>query len=210
MLWDLDGTLVDSRAYHWRSWRAVMEAEAVAVTEADFLESFGRRNDAILAAWLGPGADPGRVRRVGEAKEVRYRALVRDEGIAPLPGAAQWVGALHAAGWRQAIASSAPRLNVDAVARALAFSGLIEAVVAAEDVTAGKPEPDVFLAAASRLGVTPARCVVVEDAAAGIEAARRAGMKGVGVGGAELAAADVVVRSLEELPPDTFERLVDG
>lgn len=210
VLWDLDGTLVDSRDYHWRSWRGVLEAEAVAVTEADFLASFGQRNDDILGAWLGAGATPERIRRIGEAKEVRYRELLAEEGISPLEGAAEWVRRLHASGWRQAIASSAPRLNVEAVMRALAFGGAIEAVVAAEDVSAGKPDPEVFLTAAARLGVPPGRCVVVEDAAAGIEAARRAGMRSIGVGGAALAAADVVVDSLGALPPDTFDRLLGG
>ena len=160
MLWDLDGTLIDSRAYHWRSWAEVMRGEGVVLTEPEFEKSFGQRNDTILAAWLGADAAPERVRRIGDAKEARYRGLVETEGIAALPGAADWVRSLHAAGWRQAIASSAPRLNVRVVERALAFAGLIEAVVGAEDVRAGKPDPEVFLTAARRLGVAPHRCVV--------------------------------------------------
>lgn len=208
MLWDLDGTLIDSRAYHWRSWAEVMRGEGVVLTEPEFEKSFGQRNDTILAAWLGADAAPERVRRIGDAKEARYRGLVETEGIAALPGAADWVRSLHAAGWRQAIASSAPRLNVRVVERALAFAGLIEAVVGAEDVRAGKPDPEVFLTAARRLGVAPHRCVVVEDAAAGVEAARRAGMRSIGVGGTALSAADVVVASLVDLERDIFDALV--
>ncbi len=208
MLWDLDGTLIDSRAYHWRSWAEVMLGEGVVLTEPEFEKSFGQRNDTILAAWLGEDAVPERVRRIGDAKEARYRALVETEGIAALPGAADWVRSLHAAGWRQAIASSAPRLNVQVVERALAFAGLIDAVVGAEDVHAGKPDPEVFLTAARRLGVAPHRCVVVEDAAAGIEAARRAGMRSIGVGGTALSGADVVVASLVDLERDIFDALV--
>ncbi len=208
MLWDLDGTLADSSEYHWRAWQAVMEAEAVAITEADFLASFGQRNEEILGEWLGPAADPDRVRRVGEDKELRYRGFVIGEGIAPLPGAAEWVRSLHAGGWRQAIASSAPHLNVEVMHEALAFHGLIDTLVGAEDVRAGKPDPEVFLVAATRLDVLPERCVVVEDAAAGIEAAHRAGMRSVGVGVGNVGAADVVVTSLADLPPETFEELV--
>jgi beta-phosphoglucomutase len=92
--------------------------------------------------------------------------------------------------------------------RVLGFTDSLGALVGAEDVQRGKPDPDVFLAAASKLGVAPPRCVVVEDAAAGIEAARRGGMRSIGVGGVELAGADVVVRSLVELPADTFDRLI--
>ena len=208
VLWDLDGTLADSREYHWRAWKEAMDAEGLPLTEAQFLASFGQRNDAILGAWLGGDADPGRVRRIGDAKEAFYRELVRAEGIAPLPGAAEWVRSLHEEGWRQAIASSAPRLNVEVMREALGFVGLIETLVAAEDVTEGKPDPEVFLRAAHRLGVPPDRCVVVEDAEAGIEAARRGGMASVGVGGGAVGAANVVVHSLADLPTDTFLRLI--
>ncbi len=208
VLWDLDGTLVDSTEYHWRSWQQPLADEGVHITRADFLASFGQRNDAILRGWLGPDADPARMRRVGDAKEASYREIIAAEGISPLPGAAEWVRRLHEAGWLQAIASSAPRLNVEVVRRALGFESLIETFVAAEDVQRGKPDPEVFLTAAARLGVSPARCVVVEDAAAGIEAARRAGMRCIGVGDVALAGADVHVGSLADLPPRAFEDLI--
>jgi beta-phosphoglucomutase len=208
VLWDLDGTLADSSAYHWRSWQTVMAAEHVAITEDDFRATFGQRNEEILGAWLGPEASPERIRRVGDAKEVAYRGYVSEEGITPLPGAEEWVRRLHHRGWRQAIASSAPRLNIEVMHGALSFDGLIDTLVGAEDVNAGKPDPEVFLVAATRLGVQPSRCVVVEDAEAGIQAARRAGMASVGVGGGAVEAADVVVASLADLPPGVFGRLL--
>jgi HAD superfamily hydrolase (TIGR01509 family) len=180
----------------------------VDVTEADFMKSFGQRNDEILASWLGDRAEPGLIRRIGDAKEVRYRAIIAAEGLEPLAGAADWIRALHAAGWRQAIASSAPRLNVEVMTRALGFDSLIETLVAAEDVRAGKPDPEVFLTAAARLGVAADRCIVVEDAAAGIEAARRAHMRSIGVGGGAGTSADIVVASLDGLGADAFDRLL--
>jgi len=209
VLWDLDGTLADSKEYHWRSWQEAMAAEGLTVTHDQFLASFGQRNDAILGEWLGGDPDPEQIRRIGEAKEARFRELVKKEGIIPLPGAGEWVRTLHGEGWRQAIASSAPRLNVEVMAEALGFHGLMDALVGAEDVSAGKPDPEVFLRAAHRLGVPPDRCVVVEDAQAGIEAARRGGMASVGVGGGAVGAAHLVVQSLADLPPDAFVRLVE-
>ena len=203
----MDGTLVDSRAMHWRSWQEALAAAGVAVTEAQFLATFGQRNDRILERWLGERATPARIREVGDAKEVAYRRMVAEEGLAPLPGAADWVRRLDAAGWRQAIASSAPRLNVEVVLRVIGLERLFGAVVAAEDVRHGKPDPEVFLTAAERLGVPPGRCVVVEDAEHGIEAARRGGMRAIGVGGVQ---GEVTVPSLEDLPPDAFEILVTG
>lgn len=210
VLWDLDGTLADSSEQHWRSWQTVMASEGVAISKADFLATFGQRNDEILREWLGSSADPRRIRRVGNGKEATYRSYVRAEGIATLPGAVECVRSLHAAGWRQAIASSGPRLNVEVMHAALGFEGLIEILVGAEDVSAGKPDPEVFLVAASRLGVERDRCVVVEDAAAGIEAARRAGMPSIGAGTGDVGAADMVVASLASLRLQSFEKLLEG
>jgi len=208
VLWDLDGTLADSRDLHWRSWQDTLEREGVQVTEAQFLETFGQRNEEILSKWLGPDADTEDIRRVGNAKEQCYRALVRSRGLDPLPGAAEWVRTLHRRDWHQAIASSGPRANVEVMHQALGFGAWIETLVAAEDVTEGKPDPEVFLVAAGRLGVAPHRCVVVEDARAGIEAARRAGMRSIAVGGGAGEDADVVVDSLADLPAEAFDRLV--
>ena len=208
VLWDLDGTLVDSAEFHWLSWRDTMAAEGVSLTYQQFLDSFGQKNDRILPGWLGPGADADRIRRVGDAKEAEYRRLASVHGLTPLPGASSWVRRLHAQGWQQAIASSAPGENVGVMLRALALDGMFEAIVSAEDVTRGKPDPQVFVAAAERLGVPADRCIVVEDAAVGVQAARSAGMRCIGVSRAVVLDADVAVSSLLELPADAFDRLV--
>jgi len=208
VLWDLDGTLADSEEYHWLSWRDAMRAEGVELTYDRFLASFGQRNDRILGAWLGEAADATRIRRIGDWKEAEYRRLAEARGLTPLAGAREWVERLHRDGWKQAIASSAPRLNVETMLHVLKFDGLIDAMVSADEVKKGKPDPDVFLAAAAAVSVPPSRCVVVEDAPAGVEAGRRAGMKTVGVNAKSPLAADVYVTSLADLPPDAFERLL--
>ena len=207
VLWDLDGTLVDSADYHWRSWRDTLASEGLSISYQQFLESFGQKNDRILRKWFGPDISSERIQTLGDTKEAEYRRLAETEGLVVLPGAVDWVARLRRDGWKQAIASSAPRQNVEAMLRAAALDGGFDAIVAAEDVSKGKPDPDVFLTAASRLGVEPPRCVVVEDAAAGIEAARRAGMKSIGVSATTTLPADVFVRSLTDLPPNAFESL---
>jgi beta-phosphoglucomutase len=210
VLWDLDGTLVDSEEYHWRAWKETMDRAGVGLTRQDFLASFGQRNDAILAKWLGENAAAGKIEQIGNDKEERYRELVRQEGLLPLPGAAEWVERLHHQGWRQAIASSAPRSNVETVLDALHMRPWFQAAVAAEDVREGKPAPDVFLTAAARLGAEPHGCVVVEDARAGVEAARRAGMRSIGVGkNAQALGADLAAETLSSLPLDTFSAILD-
>jgi beta-phosphoglucomutase-like phosphatase (HAD superfamily) len=113
-------------------------------------------------------------------------------------------------GWKQALASSAPQPNIDAALSALDLGRLLDAVVSADEVGRGKPDPAIFLEAARRLGLPPGRCVVVEDAPAGIEAARRAGMRSIGVLSPHHARleADVVVPSLGALPTGAFEALL--
>ena len=211
VLWDMDGTLIDSEELHWISWRGTMAKEGIAITHEQFLSSFGQRNDSIIPRWLGAASTPERIERIENAKEELYRYLIRKNGISPLPGVISWLHRLHEQGWLQAVASSAPRPNVEVVLEALAAAQCFQAIVSAEDVRRGKPDPDVYLTAASRVGVSPERCIVVEDAAAGIEGARRAGMRSIGVShnGKHLAA-DVVVQSLDLLDSDAFETLLQG
>lgn len=210
VLWDLDGTLVDSEEFHWLSWRDTMRAEGVELTYPQFLASFGQRNDRIVPAWLGPDVDAARVDRIGEEKEAEYRRLAETHGLKPLPGAVEWLTALKAAGWKQAIASSAPFVNVEMMLRAARLVGFFDAITSAEDVTIGKPDPQVFLRAAAKLQVPPERCIVVEDAAAGVEGARRGGMRCIGVTKNGRLDADVFVASLADLPADAFERLLEN
>jgi len=206
VLWDLDGTLIDSEQYHWLAWRDSMAAEGVQLSHEQFLKTFGLRNDAIIPQWI-PGATPREIVRIGDAKEQLYRRLVREGSLEPLPGVRHWTERLGADGWSQAIASSAPRQNVDAVLQVIGLGHCFQAIVSAEDVTRGKPDPQVFLVAAERLGSPPAQSIVVEDAPAGVEAARRAGMPSIGVRKGSPLAADLAVSSLADLPPDAFTRL---
>lgn len=208
VLWDLDGTLVNSEEYHWQSWRDALAPEGLSITYEQFLASFGMKNDPIMRIWLGAGYTPERSVRIADAKEADYRRLAQLHGLTPLPGAREWVTRLKADGWRQAVATSAPRANADVMLNALHLTSVFDALVVAEDVSHGKPDPEPFLVAAARVGVPPDRAIVVEDAAAGIEGARRAGMKSVGVNARQSLGADVNVRSLIDLPPDAFDRLV--
>jgi len=211
VLWDMDGTLVDSAEYHWQAWRDTMAHERSPITHEQFLATFGQRNDSILRQWLGEKATPELIQRLGDAKEALYRQHVREHGIAPLPGAFQWAQLLHRQGWRQAIASAAPRANIETILDVLHASGYFQAIVSADDVHRGKPDPEVFLTAATKLGVAPKSCIVVEDAEHGIEAARAAGMKSIGVSqnGKHLPA-DIVVRSLDLLDTNAFDNLLQA
>lgn len=209
VLWDMDGTLLDSADYHWRAWHAALAAEGYELTRERFDATFGQRNDTILRALFGPAFPLSAVARIGDSKEAAYRALVYNEGVSLLPGVATWLTTLHQTGWGQAIASAAPRKNIETIVTVLGIGAYFAALVGAEDVERGKPDPQVFLTAAARLGVAPAQCIVVEDAPAGLEGARRAGMRCIGVltSHAHLTA-DCVVYRLNELEATVFDGLV--
>jgi beta-phosphoglucomutase family hydrolase len=210
VLWDMDGTLIDSEEYHWIAWRETMADQESPITREQFRSSFGTRNDTILTNWLGVGATPQVIAKIGDDKEKRYRDLVRKDGISLMPGVEHWVHRLHEQGWLQAIASAAPRLNVEAILDVLGIADCFQGIVSAEDVKNGKPDPEVFLTAAASVGAAPENCIVVEDAAAGIEGARRAGMRSIGVSHTSaILNADLVVASLEILKGDAFESLLD-
>jgi HAD superfamily hydrolase (TIGR01509 family) len=206
----LDGTLIDSAPLHWIAWRETMAERGYDLQPAEFASSFGKRNDTILRGLLGADLPAPEIERTSEAKEVRYRRLVRERGIELLPGAGAWLDRLEREGWRQALATSAPLGNIDATLEPLGLASFFDAVVSAEEVGRGKPDPLIFLTAAERLGVPPARCVVVEDAPAGLEGARRAGMRSIGVLSSHFASltADLVVASLDVLPARAFDELI--
>jgi beta-phosphoglucomutase family hydrolase len=209
VLWDMDGTLIDSAEYHWLTWRDALAQEGYTLTHDEFASFFGQRNDTILRRFFGDAIDQSDVDRIGRDKEAAYRDMVRASGIEPLPGVREWLERLHAAGWRQAVASSAPPANIETIIEVLGLHELLQSWASGEEVAHGKPSPDVFLLAAEKLSVDPARCVVVEDAPAGVEAGRRGGMRTIGITSMNRPLdADVVVSSLEDLPPDSFERLI--
>lgn len=203
VIWDLDGTLIDSAAYHWEAWQFVMAAENFSLSYDDYVADFGKRNAEILRGRLGENLPDDTIHRISLAKEEKYRELVRTRGLELLPGAAFWLEQLKSESLLQALGTSAPRGNIDAVFAALDVERFFDAVMSSEEVERGKPFPDVFLAAAQKLKLAPAHCIVVEDAPAGIEAARSAGMFAVGVRTTHPdLEADLVVDSLDLLPED--------
>jgi beta-phosphoglucomutase len=218
-IWDVDGTLVDTAELHFAAWAAVASEIGRPFTRADFAATFGRRNPEIIRALFDARADDRSVAEIGERKEVMYRAAAREQGVTLLPGVAELLTGLRTLGWRQAVGSSAPRANLELILDQTRTRRYFDVLVTAEDTTRGKPDPQVFLVAAGKLGVPPKVCVVFEDAVAGVQAAEAAGMKCVAVRGVghhpaealRAAGAELVVESLAEVTAENVLRLVaDG
>lgn len=205
MIFDMDGVLVDSYQAHLEAWQVAAGVYGLEMTVDMFGKTFGRTSpDTIRMAWPDK-FDDGGVKRFEDEKEAAYRSAVKAH-FCEIAGAGNLVLALHGAGFRMAIGSSAPADNVAVVKQCIPTGHFITATVSGSEVQRGKPDPQVFLMAARKLGVEPSRCAVIEDAVVGVEAARRAGMASIGlVGTATRQAlgrhAHLVVDSLSELNP---------
>jgi beta-phosphoglucomutase len=202
IIWDLDGVIVDSASFHFQAWRAFAAARGKAFTREDFNRIFGMRNEDILAHIFGGELEPGFLKTCSDDKEEHFRRVIQGK-VKPFPGVLPLVRSLHATGYKQAVASSTPLRNIHLVLSALTILGVFDAIISGEEVSRGKPDPEPFLKAAKGMSLAPHECLVIEDSAAGIEAAKGAGMRSIGVMNTlpreKLASADRVVLTLEEV-----------
>ncbi len=200
VLFDMDGVLVDSGPFHEQAWKILANENGMEMEEDFFRRTFGMRNDEILRLLFGGGLDEERVETLGRRKEELYRSIAK-KGLRPARGAGELVEDLYENRVPMAIASSGPRENVEMMLEVTGLGKWIQTFVSAEDVERGKPDPEVFLKSAGKIGIDPCTCIVLEDAPVGIEAGKRAGMKVIAVSTTRppqaLKEADIVVRSLK-------------
>lgn len=190
VVFDLDGTLVDNIAFHYEAFRVLARRHGLRPMDDATFQSFnGLKNEDIFPRFVGRELTRAEIASLSDEKESTYRALYAPK-LSAHRGATELLDRLRAAGVKLAVASSAPPANRAMVLDGLGWSPRFDAVVASEGLR-GKPAPDIFLAAAERLGVAPAACVAFEDAANGIQAAAAAGMIVVGIT-TNVAAGDLV------------------
>ena len=214
VIFDWDGVVIDSSAQHERSWEILSEEISKPLPAGHFKLGFGKKNEVNIPGILEWASDADEIRRLGDRKEEIYRGLVRESGVHVLPGARELLAALGEEAIPAAVGSSTPRENLNAIFAATGLRDYFQAVVCGDDVTNGKPAPDVFLLAANRLGLEAHECLVIEDAHVGIEAARRAGMRVLAVATThplhELHEATGAVKSLAGVTPSTLVCIFRG
>ncbi len=211
VIFDVDGVLVDSYHPHFLGWQQMLGELGEEFTEATFRETFGRTNADIFADLFPEKYSNDEVQAAADRKESLYREIISQDFQA-IDGAVELIDALATADFTLAVGSSGPPENVAKTLECLGRAEQFAARVTSVDVTRGKPDPQVFLLAAEKLGVVPQQCVVVEDATAGVAAAKAAEMACIALVGTatreQLSQADMVVDSLRELTANDFAQLI--
>jgi beta-phosphoglucomutase len=180
-VFDMDGVLIDNARFHREAWRRLAREEGFVLAGPEFWRhAIGRPVEEAVPRVLGRPMPPAEAARLAARKTALYHELA-DGHAAPVAGVVEFIRALVAAGVSRALATSAVSDSAARILATLGLAGAFPVQVTARDVRRGKPDPEVYLTAAVRLGVPPAACVVFEDAVVGVEAARRAGMAVVGL-----------------------------
>lgn len=214
-IFDVDGVLVDSYQAHFEGWVRAGHKWGFTITEETFARTFGRTSrEVIVDTFQMTWFNDEQIKQLDAEKEALYREIIA-ETFPAMDGAIDLLDALAGAGFRLAVGSSGPPPNVDVVVDHLNRRSLFGKIVTGVDVQRGKPDPQVFLLGAQGIGLPPHRCVVIEDAAAGVAAAHNAGMKAIGFVSTgrtrdELHEADLIIHSLRELSPRRLQDLIDG
>jgi beta-phosphoglucomutase len=178
-IFDMDGVIVDSHPIHQRAWRRLLESTGRTVTESD-LEFVldGRRKEDILRHFFGDLVDQELIHYSNHKERLFHEEAER---LLPLPGLPTFLQCLRDASISLGVGSSGSRQRVQFTLEKLELRSFFSTVVTGDDVEHGKPDPAVFKLAASRLRCEPSEVVIFEDAVSGIEAARAAGMRCVGI-----------------------------
>lgn len=204
VLWDLDGVLVDTREFHFASWKEILPLYDIPISYKLFLKSFGMNNEGVLTFLLGHKPDPDLLLEINDRKESSFRQAIHGHAQL-LPGVLSWLDTLYKAGISMAVGSSAPMANVEVLVDETGIRSYFKALVSANGKPS-KPDPWVFQYAAQLIGVPAENCWVVEDAVTGVEAAHRAGMRCLAVtttnSAQSLSAAEIVVDQLDQISPD--------
>ena len=210
VIWDLDGVLVDTGEFHFQSWLKTLAQYQIPFDRDFFRKTFGMNNTGVLTTLLGHSPDPQILSAIGDEKERLFRELIHGQ-VQPMSGVRTWLDCFAGKSYPQAIGSSAPKPNIDALVDELGIRSYFKAIVSGADMP-GKPDPAVFLEAARLIGIPAEKSLVIEDSVAGVAAARRAGMKCVAVLTSHsrdaLKNAHLVVERLDKLSLDDVQRLM--
>jgi HAD superfamily hydrolase (TIGR01509 family) len=203
VIFDLDGVIADSEPLSGRATEMVCRKYGIERTDRERRDSFGRKQRDIFSDVLSARNRHEDIGGMVAEKDRIMESMIRKEGLRPVRGSLEFVASLKGNGLRVALATSSSFEKMDAELKTLGIGGLFEVKVCGDEVSRGKPDPEMFLRAAEKLGVAPSECAVIEDSTFGVQAAKAAGMLSIGFRspnspGQDLSAADIVVDDLRE------------
>ncbi|QRN83194.1 HAD family phosphatase [Chloroflexota bacterium] len=179
ILWDMDGTIVDSKDCHFHAWIETLKKRGIDLTEEVFTSSFGRNNTISLPYYLGYQPEPEVFDEIVHEKESLFLEMVLEDSKL-VPGVETWLAAAQENGIRQALASSSEPEIIDQLIDKFGLRHYFGAIVPGAALPS-KPNPEIFLKAARKIDRQPEQCVVIEDSLAGVEGGKNAGMKCIAV-----------------------------
>ena len=211
VIFDMDGVLVDSMHIHWLAWQHAFKSYNINITREKFAQTPGMTFRPVISLLGGDNFSEAEMEDIGNKQRDEAERLLL-ENYPVIPGVPELIKSLDLAGWRMAIATSGPLVNLRMAIDKIPEAKRIKTFITLEDVTHGKPDPEAFLKAADRLGVTPKGSVVIEDSKVGLEAAKRGGFIAVALTTTfpieELEPmADLVVDSMHKLSPKILDLL---
>ncbi len=181
VIFDMDGVICHTNPYHSEAFRTFFSRRGFVPGDEEFAQHmFGKSNGYILSHFLKRTIDSEELRTLEDEKESLFREIYREK-VTPIPGLMTFLGELKANGYKLGVATSAPFANLDMIVKALGLETLFDSVLASEDVTRHKPDPEVYLKTIRNLGLQPGNCAIFEDSFSGVTAGRAAGAKVVGV-----------------------------
>ena len=211
VLWDMDGVIVDTYEGHFVSWKQALDEVGQVYDEDIFRRTFGMNNRLIMATVFERELEEEFIQKVSDRKEEIFRRDIKGK-VQTLPGVLDWLDRFKGMKLKQAVASSAPQANIDALLTELKIREYFLAEAAGATLK-GKPDPAVFLLAADLLGVDPRNCLVIEDSIAGVQAAKSADCQCVAVlttnQASDLGKADLIVKDLSYLTLEKVKSLFD-
>lgn len=211
VIFDMDGVICHTNPFHSIAFKQFFAKRNLNPTEEDFkLHMYGKNNGYILSHFLGRKIQGEELSELEFEKESLFREIYKPE-VEPISGYLDFLNGLNQLGLSIAVATSAPRANLDLILGTLAIKELMGSMLASEDVSKHKPDPEVYLKTAANLKVDPAHCLVFEDSFSGVSAGLNAGMKVVGVLSThkkeELPACDLYINDYSDLNLDQIQQL---
>lgn len=217
IIFDMDGVLVDSNPFHLRKWMDLFQAHGMPYKPEELPKMvLGPPNEVIFRRYMGADLTQEQLADLSEELEANFRREIGPHARA-FPGVRRFIEECHAQGIAMAVASAAIAKNVTFLVSTLGLRDYFREVLTANEITHPKPDPEIYMKTAAKLGVSPSTCAVFEDSFVGIEAAKCAGMKCVAVATTFAAEelrrdtrADLVVPSFEAVSLQTLRQLFDG